>query len=75
MRWVPELRDAPAERLAVVASWAAGLYPSGSGMALRIRPDLIGEWLVVSELAADPNLARSLRAGMSGSWAATTPTP
>jgi hypothetical protein len=44
-------------------------------MALRIRPDLIGEWLVVSELAADPNLARSLRAGMSGSWAATTPTP
>ena len=70
VRRVPELLDAPAERLAAVVSWAAGLYPGGPGVAPRIRPDLIGEWFVVSELAADPDLARSLRAGMSDEQAA-----
>ena len=70
LRRVPELRDAPAERLAAVVSWVAALYPGGPGVAPRIRPDLIGEWFVVSELAADPDLARSLRAGMSDEQAA-----
>jgi tetratricopeptide (TPR) repeat protein len=67
---VPELRDAPAERVAAVVSWAAGLYPGGSGVAPLIRPALIGEWFVVSELTADPDLARSVRAGMSQEQAA-----
>jgi tetratricopeptide (TPR) repeat protein len=70
VRQVPELRDAPAERLAAVVSWAAGLYPGGPGVAPRIRPDLVGEWFVVSELAADQDLARSLRAGISDEQAA-----
>ena len=70
VRRVPELRDAPAERLAAVVSWAAGLYPGGPGVAPRIRPDLVGEWFVVSEVAADPDLTRSLRAGMSDVQAA-----
>jgi len=67
---VSEMRDAPAERLAAMVAWVDELYPGGSGMAPRIRPDLIGEWFVVSELAADPDLARSLRAGMSDEQAA-----
>ena len=70
LRRVPELRDAPAERLAAVVSWVAGLYPGSSGVSPRIRPDLIGEWFVVSVLAADPDLARSLRSGMSDEQAA-----
>ena len=70
VRRVPELRDAPAERLAAVVSWVAALYPGGPGAAPRIRPDLIGEWFVVSELAADPDLARSLRAGLTDEQAA-----
>ena len=67
---VPELGDAPAERVAAVVSWAAGLYPGGPGVAPLIRPALIGEWFVVSELTADPDLARSVRAGMSQEQAA-----
>ena len=69
-RRVPELYDAPGERVAAVVSWAAGLYPAGPGVAPRIRPDLIGEWFVVSQLAADPDLTRSLRTGMSEEQAA-----
>ena len=70
VRRVPQLRDASAERLAAVVSWAAGLYPGSPGVAPRIRPDVIGEWFVVSELAADSDLARSLRAGMTNEQAA-----
>ena len=42
VRRVPELRDAPGERLAAVVSWVAALYPGGPGAAPRIRPDLVG---------------------------------
>lgn len=70
VRRVPELRDAGAERLAAVASWAAGLYPDEPGMALRIRPDLAGEWFVVSQLTANLDLARRLRVAMNDQQAA-----
>ena len=70
VRRVPELGDALAERLAAVASWAAGLYPDEPGMAPRIRPDLAGEWFVVSQLTANPDLARSLRVAMNDQQAA-----
>ena len=70
VRRVPELRDAPAERVAAAVLWAAGLYPGGPGVAPLIRPALVGEWFVVSELAADLDLARSVRAGMSQEQAA-----
>jgi hypothetical protein len=65
LRRVPELGDAPAERLAAIASWALALYPAGDGPAPRIRPDVIGDWFVVSRLAADPHFAGSLRTGLT----------
>jgi tetratricopeptide (TPR) repeat protein len=70
LRRVPQLRDALAERLFTIASWVAALYPASDGTAPRIRPDLVGEWLVVSRLTGDPALARSLRGGMSDEQAA-----
>ena len=39
-------------------------------MAPRIRPDLAGEWFVVSQLTANPDLARSLRVAMNDQQAA-----
>ena len=48
LRRVPELRDAPAERLSAISSWIAALYPASPGPAPRIRPDMIGEWFVVN---------------------------
>jgi tetratricopeptide (TPR) repeat protein len=70
LRRVPELRDATAERLSAVGSWIWALYPTGFGAAPRIRPDMIGEWFVVSQLTAHPDLARSLRTGLTDSQAA-----
>ena len=70
LRRVPELRDAPAERLAAIGSWIAALYPASPGPAPRIRPDVIGEWFVVTELAAHPELTQSLRTGLTDEQAA-----
>ena len=70
LRRVPELRDAPAERLAAIGSWIAELYPASPGPAPRIRPDMIGEWFVVTELAAHPELTQSLRTGLTDEQAA-----
>ena len=70
LRRVPELRDAPAERLAAIGSWIAALYPASPGPAPRIRPDLIGERFVVTELAAHPELTQSLRTGLADQQAA-----
>ena len=67
---VPELQDATGERLAGIASWIWALYPPGPGFAPRIRPEMIGEWFVVSQLTAHPDLARSLRAGLTDDQAA-----
>jgi tetratricopeptide (TPR) repeat protein len=70
LRRVPELIDAPAERMSAIASWLLALYPAGNSLAPRIRPDLIGDWFVVTRLAADPDLARSLRTGLTDDQAA-----
>ena len=67
---VPELRDADAERLSAIASWISALYPPGPSGAPRIRPDMIGEWFVVSQLTAHPALAQSLRNGLTEAQAA-----
>jgi tetratricopeptide (TPR) repeat protein len=69
IRRIPELRDAPAERLFAVAAWVAALYPA-RGNGPLIRPDMIGEWFVVSQLSAHPVLARSLRVGLTDAQAA-----
>lgn len=70
LRRVPELGDAPAERLSAIGSWVLALYPPGADLPPRIRPDLIGDWFVVTQLAADPGLARSLRTGLTDDQAA-----
>jgi tetratricopeptide (TPR) repeat protein len=57
---VPKLRDAHAERLADITSWIMALYPPGPQGAPTIRPDMIGEWFVVTELTDHPVLTRSL---------------
>jgi tetratricopeptide (TPR) repeat protein len=58
------------ERLADLAACAGSLYPPGPAISPRIQPDLVGEWFVVSQLAADPTLARSLRDGITDEQAA-----
>ena len=70
LRRVPELRDAPAERLSGISSWIAALYPASPGPAPRIRPDMIGEWFVVRELTEHSALTQSLRMGLTDDQAA-----
>ena len=67
---IPELDNAFGERLAGIMSWIAALYPADPGGAPEIRPDMIGEWFVVSQLTAHPALARSLRDGLTDAQAA-----
>lgn len=56
LRRVPDLADASAERLANIARWAAGLYPADPPWPIRIRPDLLAEWFVVTQLTRTPEL-------------------
>jgi hypothetical protein len=67
---IPELDNAFGERLAGIMSWIAALYPADLGGAPEIRPDMIGEWFVTSQLTAHPALARSLRDGLTDAQAA-----
>jgi hypothetical protein len=52
LRKIAELRDATAERLAAVTAFVVALCPPGPDGAPRIRPAMIGEWFVVSQLTA-----------------------
>jgi tetratricopeptide (TPR) repeat protein len=70
LRRVPELRDATTERLGAITSWIWTLYSALPSPVPRIRPDMIGEWFVVSQLSAHPDLARSLQAGLTDDQAA-----
>ena len=70
LRKIPELRDATAERLAALASWVLALYPPGPGGTPRMRPDMISEWFVVSQLTAHLDLAQRLREGLTDEQAA-----
>ena len=46
--------------------WLAGLYPgAGAGMG-SVQPDLLAEQHAVTELAADPVLARAVLSGLEG---------
>ncbi len=67
---VAELRDAVAERLSAITSWISALYSPGPGGRSRIRPDMVGEWFVVSQLTDHPALAESLRDGLTDAQAA-----
>jgi hypothetical protein len=57
LRAVPDLADATAERLAGIARWAFGLYPPGP---VRIQPDLLAEWFVITQLTSTPGLTSHL---------------
>jgi tetratricopeptide (TPR) repeat protein len=72
LRRVPNLRDTFEERLSAIASWVLALYPAGPNGAPRIRPDMIGEWFVVSQLAGPANdaLRQSLCEGLTDAQAA-----
>jgi len=70
LRRIAELRDATAERLAAVRAFVVALYPPGWEGAPCIRPGMIGEWFVVSQLTARPALARALRDGLTDQQAA-----
>ena len=70
LRRVPELGDALTERLSAVASWALELYPAEDGLVPRIRPDLVGDWFVVTRLAEDSALTRSLCSALTDDQAA-----
>jgi tetratricopeptide (TPR) repeat protein len=67
---VPELRDVSTERRYEIAAWVSGLYPGGEGATPRIRPDVIGEWFVVSQLTNNSALAEGLCAGLTDDQAA-----
>jgi tetratricopeptide (TPR) repeat protein len=63
LRRMPELEDASSERRHAIASWVASLYPSGT--TPRIRPDIIGEWFVITQLTANLALTQNLRADLT----------
>jgi tetratricopeptide (TPR) repeat protein len=60
LRRVPDLADASAERLGNIARWAAGLYPADPTWPIRIKPDMLAEWFVVTQLSQVPELAGPL---------------
>ena len=57
LRAVPDLADASAERLARIARWAMHLYPPGP---VRIQPDMLAEWFLITQLTSVPGLASHL---------------
>jgi hypothetical protein len=60
LRVVPDLADAPAERLANITRWVAHLYPSDPPLPIRMRPDMLAEWFLVTQLTEVPELAHNL---------------
>jgi tetratricopeptide (TPR) repeat protein len=70
LRRIPELRDASGERLSDIATWAARLYPSAGGFTPAIRPSLVGEWFVVTQLARDADFSRALSGALTVAQAA-----
>ena len=56
LRRVPELDDASSERLGNISQWITYLY-QGSAWPVRIRPDMLAEWFIVTQLTHEPRLA------------------
>jgi tetratricopeptide (TPR) repeat protein len=56
LRRVPELDDSSSERLANISRWITYLYP-GPAWPVRIRPDMLAEWFIVTQLTHEPRLA------------------
>ncbi|MBE1590537.1 tetratricopeptide repeat protein [Nonomuraea angiospora] len=63
LRRVPELADAPAERVTNLVRWAHALYPPTAGAGLRIGPNLLADWFITTSLTrteGDRHFARQL---------------
>ena len=54
---LPEYGDAP-ERVRKIARWAASLYPAQPPWPIQIKPDLLAEWFLVSQITQNLDLAR-----------------
>jgi tetratricopeptide (TPR) repeat protein len=62
LRSVPELATASAERRANISRWAAHLYPADPSWPIQLKPDMLAEWFVVTQITRTPELAGLLRA-------------
>lgn len=61
LRLIPDLEDASAQLLGVLARWVHKLYPSGPDWWNPLEPDLVGEHLIATAYADTPTvLARVL---------------
>ncbi|QXJ25831.1 tetratricopeptide repeat protein [Actinomadura graeca] len=68
VRRIPDLADAPGERVANLVRWARTLYPPGAAAEVRIGPDVLTDWFVTTHLTGTDDgrdLARALLAGLS----------
>jgi hypothetical protein len=63
LRRIPELVDnALAERRANIVRWAAYLYPGDPSWPIQVKPDMLAEWFVVTELTQTPELVDLVQA-------------
>ncbi|MEU7747460.1 hypothetical protein [Nonomuraea sp. NPDC049158] len=63
LRRVPELADAPAERVTNLVRWAHSLYPPATGAGVRLGPNLLADWFITTSLTrteGDRHFARHL---------------
>jgi hypothetical protein len=65
LRQIPELSDASAERLAAINQWVRYLYPAERSLIAAIKPRMLVEWLVVSQLSSNPEFARVLHSPLT----------
>lgn len=73
LRRLPELADAPAERVTNLVRWAHALYPPTPGAGLRIGPNMLTDWFVTTTLTrteSDRNFARHLLSDLTEDQAA-----
>jgi tetratricopeptide (TPR) repeat protein len=61
LRHVPELHNATDERLASIAGWAVHLYSGDPPWPIQIKPGMLAEWFVVTQVTQTPDLAGLLR--------------
>jgi hypothetical protein len=57
LRAVPDLADESAGKLASIARWAFHLYPPGP---VQIRPSMLAEWFLITQLTDTPGLVARL---------------
>jgi tetratricopeptide (TPR) repeat protein len=58
LRYVPDLATASDERRANIVRWAAHLYPNDPPLPIKLKPDMLAEWFVVTQVTHTPALVR-----------------